>query len=48
MRVHFQRRVKGQTALGIFQNVFTRCESLKYVAFHLGTWRLTVSWGWSR
>lgn len=45
MRVIWQPYSVGQTPLGVFHNVFTRCEPIKYVAVHVGRFRLTVLWG---
>lgn len=44
MRVIFHRYLTGQTPLGIFHNLDTPCESIKYVTLHLGTWRLECLW----
>jgi hypothetical protein len=46
MRFGFQRHLKGQTRLGVFQNLRFPgdCGGIKYVAVHLGTWRLEWMW----
>ena len=42
----FQRYLKGQTKLGVFQNLRVPgdCGGIKYIMLHLGSWRFTVTW----
>jgi len=46
MRFGFQRHLKGQTRLGVFQNLRIPgdCGGIKYITIHLGTWRFEVQW----
>ncbi len=46
MRFGLQRHLKGQTKLGVFQNLFIRgdCGGIKYIAVHIGTWRFETTW----
>ena len=45
MNLVLQRYLTGQTRFGLFQNLFVPgdCGGIKYVALHLGTWRLTLT-----
>ncbi len=45
MRFLLQRHIHGQTPYGIFHNLCTQCEGIKYLAVHVRTVRLTVMWG---
>ena len=45
MKVYWQRHIVGQTRFGIFSNVFTVCEQVKYLALHFGESRLEIYWG---
>jgi hypothetical protein len=42
----FQRYLKGQTKLGLFQNLRFPgdCDGIKYVMIHVGSWRFTFTW----
>jgi hypothetical protein len=42
----FQRYLKSQTKIGVFQNLRVRgdCGGIKYVMLHLGSWRFTFTW----